>query len=446
MEDNRMNRNGITALCWALLAGMFALGMTGCEDKEAQAEIERLESEAADLRIAADEARKRSKELEGSVQELRREVTELKMELKGSAGKLRIAEREVERMKKREESLQAAKERAPSRKEQEAAGKAAAEKHLEALVTIKGDVSEGKGFLVKADDKTWIYLAPGLLAGNSKLEVTQAGGGELEKFGAFQLAADAALARLEVLGEVDHALTVADAGELDSGAPLLGIGEDGEFTTGRSYGTEPKILKADSRFTSNALGSPVFDGATGDLLGIMLQGEGVKRELWPRTGGQNYAGRNVASRLNREITWNDSSIGGFLDEARAIADADRMTRLLSAFLAVPPGEGGLNFDVPVGGGITAKQLFSEHKDLSAVRSLADLDDWLRGSGARASTKDKNKKFASVYGEMGRTSKRDTAVFEARKFSSYHAEDAAQSLEWRKDAEEKLAAMVKGLEE
>ena len=71
---------------------------------------------------------------------------------------------------------------------------------------------------------------------------------------------------------------------------------------------------------------------------------------------------------------------------------------------------------------------------------------MKEKGARASEKDREKKIQKVYEDMVRVSKRNTATLEGKKFSTYFAASAARSLEWRKAAEEKLTAIVRGLEE
>jgi len=447
MEDEGMKRSPILSVVIVLALGVLSLGFTGCEDKEAQAEVARLEDELAAMRQEITRERTRAEAANEQMQEVRKELNALKIERRTVDNRLRIAERAVEQYKKREESAKTAKEREPSRKEKLDAGKEAAGGNLGALVEIKGDVNAGKGFVVEADEKTWIYFSPTILVGNSKLEVTRGEGGKLEKFGAFELAKDAGLARLEVQDEVATKMSVGDASTLGSGAAVFGITEDGSLSEGRFYGAEGTTFKADSRLAQNPLGTPVFHGETGALIGVLLESGTVERELWPQQWRVSTVGSQEVCRLDRTIAWETSSIGGFLDESKAIEEADRLTRLVTAFATVRPSEGGLSFDGAVGGGVlTAREVLADFKDQSAVRSLMDLDVWLKEKGPRASEKDREKKIQRVYEDMVRISKGNTATLEAKKFSAYFAASAAKSLEWRKAAEEKLAAIVKGLEE
>lgn len=438
-----MKGMGMRVLGWVVMAGVVLGGLTGCEDQEAQAELKQLREDVAVLKQDYQSERDRANEFRELMEQARQEADQLKMEVKSLEGKLEIARREAERTQERMAAREEVRERAPSRKEREEAGLAAADAHLDALVTITGDDSKGEGFLVKADGKTWIYCAPSTLAGNSKLEITRRAGTELTKFGSFQMATDTPLARLEVLDEVEATLTVAESVELKSGAPLVGIGEDGTLVSGRSYGTEGDRLKADSRFLKCPVGTPVFNGESGELLGVMGWDGELKRELWPREDRSSYGPRQAVVRLDREIAWQDSSIGGFLEEARVLAEADERTRLLLAFATVRLGPGGANFSAGVGGGQTAKDIFSRHKDLSAVRSLVEADEWFKEKGERASDQDKNKKLRSVYEAIDRAMRRDTAEFAARNFSPYHAAVAKQSLEWRQEAAPQLKEILAG---
>ncbi len=441
-----MKSSPILSVVIVLVLGVLSLGFTGCEDKEAQAEVARLEDELATVRQEITRERARVEAANEQLQEVRKELNALKIERRSVDNRLRIAERAVEQYKKREESAKTAKEREPSRQEKLDAGKEAAGGNLGALVEIKGDVNAGKGFVVEADEKTWIYFSPTILVGNSKLEVTLGGQGKLEKFGAFELAKDAGLARLEVQDEVAAKMSVGDASTLASGAAVFGITEDGSLAEGRFYGAEGTTFKADSRLAQNPLGTPVFHGETGELIGVLLESGTVERELWPQQWRGSTVGSQEVCRLDRTIAWETSSISGILEESKAIEEADRLTRLVTAFATVRPSEGGLSFDGTVGGAQTAREVLAGFKDQSAVRSLMDLDGWLKEKGARASEKDREKKVQRVYEDMVRVSKGNTATLEAKKFSTYFAAAAAKSLEWRKAAEEKLAAIVKDLEE
>jgi hypothetical protein len=173
----------------------------------------------------------------------------------------------------------------------------------------------------------------------------------------------------------------------------------------------------------------------------MVEGKAVERELWPKPASARLPGRRDISRLDREVKWLEVEIATFLEESKALGDIDRLTRVVFGFVAVPPRAGGLTFEVNVGDGLSAKELFEDNKVLAPVRELYDYDEWLKKDGARASEANLKRKIESIYGGMARVSKRHTATMASKKFSDFHAKDLEQSLEWRKEAEEALDALL-----
>lgn len=424
-----------------LVGALAVFGITGCEDKEAQAQIVQLNAELEGLQQDFITEKKIAADAQDSVSVLRKELTEVKLEARAMEGKLKVAERELARYKSREEQARIAAEREPSRREKQAQAKTAASAHLAAIATIKGDNSSSKGVVVEAGEKTYVYFAASGLRGNSKMEVVQAGGGSLE-LGVFEIAPDADLARVEVSGEVEAKLTVGEVGAMANGTALLGVKDDGSIAEGRSYGLEAAVIVGDSRFAACGLGAPVFHGETADLIGVMVEGKESARALWPKRNAGRIPAKRDVSRLDREVKWNVVDLGVFLQEAKAIGDVDRLTRVVHAFAVMPPNTGGLSFAATVGEGMSVKDLLEENKVLGPVRELYEYDEWLQKDGVRASEANLKRKVDSVYGNMLRVSQRHTKSMEGKKFSAYHAKELARSLEWRKEAEEKLGELIK----
>lgn len=420
------------------LLTLFAItSLTGCGGKEKQAKIDELTREL-ELAHQSFESERKSFDAEREENDkLRDENNHLKMKTREAEGRAKTAEREVERLKEREQMARETKQRAPSSREKLEAAKTAAAELLNAVVTIKGDQSSGSGTLVQADDKSWIYLPASFLGANTKLEVTLADGTRLEKFGSFELAADADLARLEVKDEVTTKLSPESGAELKSGTILLGVDDSGSIMDSRAYGTEPATLRADSRFSKCLTGTPVFSGENTGLIGILLEPRRNQPTLWDSATRSTGVIRREICRLDRTISWTPISITAFLDEAKTLSDADRFTRLVFAFAATIPSTTGVSLDTNVGGSTSARSLFEKNQSMSAVKSLYALDEWLKEKGARASKADLSRRVDGVYGDILRRSTKNTATLSQRKFSPYHAAAATQSIEWRKDAEKKL---------
>jgi|GEM_PF-1449269 len=446
MEDQWMKKISMRSLVVAVFLGGGAIGLTGCEDKEAKEEIERLTAESEFLEEDLAAERKRVTEAREKLQLLRQEMNKLGSEKRSAESRLKNAERQVAQFKKRDEATKIAKDNEPSRKEKLDASKEVAEERLGALVTIKGTGTKGHGFLVEADEKTWIYFSPSVLSGSSKLDVEQSGGGKISKFGAFELAGDSDVARLEVLDEVEAKLKIGDSSALESGATLFGVGEAELLIEGRFSGVEGHTLKGDSRLSRGVPGTPVLAGEGADLVGMTVAGEGSERKLWADTRLSSRTGRATISRLDRDIEWTALAIGGFLEEAKVIEDADRLTRLVSAFAMVRPDTEGLDLSSSVGGGQRVKELLNENESVSAVRTLFELEEWLKEKGGRVSDSTRARKVKGVFEEMLSLSKRHTSKFSSRKFSAYYGPLAKESLQWRSDAEEELANFIEGQEQ
>ena len=431
----------------AMTAVPFVLSACG-EDKEKQAEIERLTAELESLDESLSNSKRDYKRVSKQNDERRDALGEERGKVRTLESKLVAAERELRRFRAREEREKeraAAKRKEPSRLEKRKIAKEQASEKLGTLVDIKGDRSKGSGFLVEDDGKVWVYFAARILAGNSKLEVTRSGGERLEKFGAFEVAADADLARLEVLEAPEEKLVLSEPSELVSGTPLLGVSEGGDLVEGRSYEAAPTQLKADSRIGECPVGTPVFHGESGALLGFVSDPPEADRDLWEGMNSRSRP-RRFVGRLDRKIEWQAMPIATFLSEARQIADADRLTRVVYAFAALRPSADGLDLNANMEGGQSASKIFDENGVLSAVKSLFELKGWIEEKADRSSEADVQRRIDKVFSQIAQTSGSQTRKFKGQQFSPFHQAAAKQSLEWRREAEESLAETIKKMKE
>lgn len=427
------------AAAGAAVAVAVALG--GClKNKEQTAEIERLNAELEELREDAASDRERIEELEKESAENSDKAKDAERKARRLESQLADAERQVERYQLRE--AEAAK-RKPTRAEKQAQGKELAAGKVDAVAGVEGDKVSGHGVLVEADGKTWLYAPASLLAANTKLEISAAGGERLQKFGEFAVASGADLVRLEVQDKVAAKLAPAAAAELASGTPLFGVDAAQALVEGTSYDVQPGELRVDPMIGKCPPGTPVFHGETGGLLGIVgepLAG-GAERDLWGGGGGYEQPDQRPVVRLDRVIKWVAVPIGAFLEEGKVLGQADRMTRLVEAFVAVKPGVEGMDLGASVGSAQTARQVLEENKSIPAVRSLMELEAWLKGRKMKPSETDLNRRVGSVYGQLAGEVKRQTAELKGRVFSPFHEAAAKQSLGWRGEAEKKLAELL-----
>jgi len=429
-------------LC-SLATGVACLTLVGCEDEEKQVEIdvltEKLERVSHDLKSQEERLKSETEE----ANELAVENDKLKGELRDFKRRAESAERELERIKARELAAREVKQREPTTMEKREAAKKAVAEHLNSVVSISGDQTSGSGTLVSADEKLWIYFPASYMIENSRLEITTSEGTKLEQFGAFEVASDADLVRLEIKEKVEGALRIAESVEMENGATVLGFGESGTIIEGRAYEVQANGMNPGRGFDKSDVGTPMFTGETTELFGILVVANHAEPSLWPRPTAEFKV--YEVSRMDRPIKWAAVPISTFMEEAKTLASADRLTRLVFAFAATRPSSSGIDTSGSVGASTTAGEILAENKKVAAVKSLFSTDQWLKERGERASKADLNRRITGVYDDILRTSMKSTTKLSDAKFSPYHAKMAAQSLEWRKEGEKKLSDILKSFE-
>jgi hypothetical protein len=429
-------------LC-SFATGVACLALVGCEDEEKQVEIdvltEKLERVSHDLESQEERLKAETEEAD----KLAVENDKLKGELRDFKRRAESAERELERIKARELAAREVKEREPTTMEKREAAKKAAAEHLNSVVSISGDQTSGSGTLVTADEKLWAYFPASYMVENSRLEITTSDGTKLDKFGAFEVASDADLVRLEIKEKVEGALSIAESVEIENGATVLGFGESGTIIEGRAYEVKANGMNPGRGFDKSDAGTPLFTGETTELFGLLVVANNAEPTLWPRPN--NQAKNYEVSRIDRSIQWAAVPISTFMEEAKTLASADRLTRLVFAFAATRPSSSGIDTSGSAGASTSVSEILGENKELSAVKSLFSTDEWLKEKGERSSQADLNRRITSVYDDILRTSMKSTTKLGGTKFSPYHAKMAAQSLEWRKEGEKKLSSIIKSFE-
>lgn len=424
----------------AVVAGIV-LCLPGClEDK--QAEIDKLNERVADLEEEIEDMEDEIRDAEKDYEKLLKEMDDTEDRAAEFERNLRDAERDLAAYKRAEEREKERAKAEPSLREKLVMAKTKAEESLAAVVTVKGGKEECRGFVIEADGKNWLYTTASGLSGATQLEITTADDTKLTKFGAFEMAAGLDMVRLELKDEGAVKLSV---GELNKDGRLIGVGKSGtSVVEGRTYGDGGDVQRVDSRIGGGLPGSPVFDGVSGELVGMLTASSDVERSLWP-------TGRDEYNRDQRELClvgqkreWAASNIGAFLKEAQRLAETDKLTRLVAAIASIDPLAGGGSLSGSVAGGWTVEKVFEENPDMRVIKELKEIEEWLSSAKMKPSERDVKRRYGSVFGQVGSASRRQIQDFDPAKFSLYHREAAKQSIEWRKEAEEDLARVVKAL--
>ena len=441
-----------------MLACAVALPLAGCSNKKDKAEIESLKQEVLDRESSLDSLRTRSEDLERAKSELTSKVNEAENKSAALQSQLDQAKADLESLRNAKSNETAAQSRPQSPAKALEASKAQLTKQLAAVVTIEGDVASGRGTVVQADGKTWLYTTPQVLSGNSKISIKTADGAAVTKFGAFNLAPDANLARLEIQQDMPVKFDVDSAAAIDPNTTLMavssGAGNSGGTATPQTNECHAtRTVGNDFEIESYAIqqsgGCPVIDGTSGKLVAIIGSAE-PPPSLWPgyqqNTGTEQNA---KAARLNRTIDWKTTTIAGFLAERHKIEDLNRTTRLLYALAAVKVTGEALQLDGSLGGsnsGIggattTVLKVLEQNASLPMVAEMMKIKSDLADKKMKVAARDINRRVASILGQAKSASSRQLQDLKTVTFSPYHRPAAELALKWRGEADQTLNTAI-----
>lgn len=419
-----------------------ALVLAGCENEEQAKQLKELQQELDDRTTDVEELRVRLGELEQENGKLRDQAAEAGRKAADLESKLKRADSDLAALRQAKEA-EAKRVENKSPREKLEQGKKAAQQGLAAVVSIEGDVSKGHGFAVEADGKTWLYVPASVISGNAKLTVKAADGELITKFGAFQLAPDRDLARLEIVQPVAGKL------QLDPGAgPVVGAmllvttkGTDAgmlQLSECRVANAGAGVIEADAYHVEGSPGCPVFDGESGKLVAMVARGLSNRVDLWGVAADALQPERPKFARLDAATAWSDAPIGVFLAERRKIDEVLRVTRLVKALVAVHPTPAGVNLDVSLEGGISARQVLEENKSLSAAQELLKLEALMSGEKAKPPPSEIARKIDIICRDIDSASRRLGEELAKMTFTPFHRAAAEECRKWRQEAAEELS--------
>ena len=319
-------------------------------------------------------------------------------------------------------------------------------KHFDSVAVITGDGGSGTGFLTKDGERAFLYTAAHVIAGNKRLTVKNANGREFKKFGAFEVASESDLARLELLEEFEGGLSVAKPASVKVGDPVLAIGNSGgagalAILEGSAVSLGPDVVEVSSNVIQGNSGGPLFSGNTGDVVGVVTHLIAAREDIWAKD--TKFAEvRRFATRLDRDITWERVPIGRFLAEHQKIEEFNRNSRILFAISSLNPTQDGLRLDSRVGkDGPTLMSIFSENKDVPVVAELINMNSKLGDKRLRTSETELLKRFASYYQTSLTRLNQGGEKFVPKDFSGQNRERAKQARQWRDEAVKEVRSAV-----
>lgn len=319
------------------------------------------------------------------------------------------------------------------------ASKGSGQATLEDVMIIEGDAGSGTGFMVREDGKLRLYTAAHVFAGNKKLTVKNIAGTQFKKFGAFEVASDADMARLEIAETYEGGYTIAKKGTAQAEADVLCVGNSGgagvlTFLKGEVLSVGPLLVEVSNEVIQGNSGGPVIDAKSGAVVGLVTHLTAGRDDLWAKD--TKFAEvRRFAARLDREVAWETVPIGRFLSEARLIDDYNTNSRILSAISVLNPSQAGLRLDVRVTeGGPTLLQFFDANNKNPVVAELIAMNSKLGDKRLATSEKDLRSKYSSFYLSAISRLNQGADQFDVEKFAGGHHRAAAkQAAEWRKQA-------------
>ncbi|MCX6868581.1 MAG: hypothetical protein NTV46_20720 [Verrucomicrobia bacterium] len=433
----------------ALFACAVAFPLVSCSKNTAQkAEIASLQQEIADRDTNIQDLETRSTELEQKNSELESKVSEAEQKASDMEEQLTRAKSELETMQKAKATEQAqASTKTPAQILD--ATKEQINKQLPAIVSIEGDVTRGRGVLIQADGKTWLYSAAQVMSGNTKLTIKSADGTALTKFGEFQVATDTSLVRLEIQQEIPVKITMDNTASVDASTPLVAV--IAEPNGGALQALDCRIAKTtgndfeiETYGTQQSQGCPLLAAGSGKVIAIFCTGTtSADLTLWQnpqQTTGSDA--RTRAARLNRPIEWKTSSLNGFLDERRKIDDLNKTTRLLHALASVRVAGTFLQLGGALGGGSTTMtQVLQQNATNPLVVALKKVQTDLSNTKVRVAERDITRRLANILGDAQNAGTRQVQEFKGTVISFYHRPIADTSLKWRTEADQALKATL-----
>ena len=322
-------------------------------------------------------------------------------------------------------------------------------KHFGSIALIEGDGGSGTGFIVKEGESLRLYTAAHVIDGNKRLKVRNADGRQFSKFGAFEVAAESDLARIELREDFETGLRLSAQGAMKVDDPLLAIGNSGgagalTVLEGSVVSLGPDVVELSNSVIQGNSGGPVFSGKTGEVVAVVTHLIAARKDIWAEKTGFSDV-RRFATRLDRNIDWQTVPIGKFLGEGVALEQYNRHTRILSALSMLDPTQDGLRLDTRVSkDGPTLLSIFDENKTVPTVAELIAMNTKLGDKRLRTSESDLRRRFSSFYDSAVIKLNRDDADFEPARYSGYHRERAVQEKRWRAQALQELKSAAERL--
>jgi hypothetical protein len=225
------------------------------------------------------------------------------------------------------------------------------EDQARAVVLIKGDNSEGTGFLVKTPDGPVVVTNIHVISNNPNLKITTNTGTPITIL-SYKGATDRDLAMIAIKdGDFKYLDLATDiSGIVQPGDEVItpGNSEGGEVmlnTGGKVLGIGPDRVEFDNPIYHGNSGGPVFHVKSGKVIGVVTQAMKVlnsdeldKASFASRNSAISGSMRYFGFRIDNVPKWEPYDWRGFQNETAFLEQFDKRSRCLDCYVNAPDDE------------------------------------------------------------------------------------------------------------
>lgn len=258
---------------------------------------------------------------------------------------------------------------------------------LKCVVFIEGDRGQGTGFFCKVDGITYVYTNMHVLAGNTRLKITDRDGNEFREFVYAESAAggfdNGDVVRLAMKKGREKALTLRSDEDIPANnSEIVAVGNSqgsGVLRTldGKVLGVGPTRIEISAEIVQGNSGGPIVD-ENFDVIGISSFGE-YRIDIWSE--GTDFDGvRRFGLRPEKISSWDRYGVIELMKIAYSYDQMIADIALVTVMNAISFSTEGLIYDAneEITAGMNANEIVEAFKGHAFADALLNFNDRLEG--------------------------------------------------------------------